>query len=261
MPRPKHDGSVDQISALTVEDGRTNSDRMREALIRFVQASRPGLLLPSERVLAERLGVARMTVRRVVEDLEHDGLVRRVPGRGTFVQERRLVHSDIFRSFSEDMRLRGMEPGDRELTVRRRTATADIAEQLGIAKGDPIVYLERVRTADGSPMALERTNLSADRFPGLEGMLHEGVSLYDTLARVYEMRLDSAEQRVAIARLTPAEAAKLDAVESAPAFLIERRAMDNMGNIAEFGRSLYRGDRYEIEMHVRRPSSGPGRPR
>lgn len=254
MPRQKQDESVDLISSLIQHSDRPRSQQVREALTQFVETARPGLLLPSERVLAEQLGLARMTVRGIVEDLENEGLIRRVPGRGTFVQERRLLYSDIFRSFSEDMRLRGMEPGDREFTVRRRVATGVVAERLEIEKGDPIVYLERIRTADGSPMALERTNLPAARFPGVEGILREGVSLYEVLARSYGVRLESAEQRISIAQLTPVEAEKLEVDAFSPAFLIERRALDNMGNIAEFGRSLYRGDRYAIEMHVRRPA-------
>ncbi len=233
---------------------RPKGEHIKDVLTTLVLESRDGSLLPSERALAERFGVARMTVRGAMEELRSRGLVRRVSGRGTFVQHPTLTHSEIFRSFSDDMRNRGMTPGSRSYRARTRPAPRDIAAKLGIEPGAPIHAIERVRTADGIPMALERTNLSADRYPRLLSVMGRDESLYDVLARVFNVRLESAEQTVSIARLSPAEAKRLEVPEYDPAFLIERVAVDNMGNVVEFGRSLYRGDRYAIQMHVSRPS-------
>ncbi len=66
------------------------------------------------------------------------------------------------------------------------------------------------------------------------------------------MRPENAEQTVAIDRLSPEDAVRLETQAGEPCFAIERKAHDNMGKTVEFGRSLYRGDRYVIEMHVGR---------
>ena len=250
MARPKHEVRDEAAAGLVIDAGRPKGEQIRAALTNLVRSSQAGMLLPSERVLAERFEVARMTVRSCLVDLETQGLVERIPGRGTFVREPRVSHSEVFRSFSEDMRRRGMEPGSRDLVVRTRKAGRDLAERLGIERGSPVLHIERVRTADGAPMALERTNLSAGRFPGLAERLDASASLYQLLGTEYGVRLDSADQRVSIGRLTAREAAKLGVDDGDPAFLIERRSLDNMGNVIEFGRSLYRADRYEILMHV-----------
>ncbi|PZF79871.1 GntR family transcriptional regulator [Jiangella anatolica] len=255
MPRPRHEPNGVAPDVFTTGDGAKGA-HIQEVLATLVQQSRDGSLLPSERVLAERFGVARMTVRGAIDELEARGMVRRVSGRGTFVQRPTLTHSEIFRSFSQDMRNRGMTPGSRSYRARTRPATRDIAERLGVDVGAPVHSIERVRTADGTPMALERTNLPAARFGTLLDVMNRDQSLYDVLARVFGVRLESAEQTVSIARLSPAEARRLEVPGYDPAFLVERRALDTMGNVVEFGRSLYRGDRYAIEMHVSRPAGG-----
>jgi GntR family transcriptional regulator len=254
VPRARHDAGEEELARLIPHDGRTKGEQIRDSLSSLVLNTRAGALLPSERVLAERFGVARMTVRWAIDALESQGLVRRVPGRGTFVEHPTLTHSEIFRSFSEDMRLRGMTPGVTHVARRRRPAPRDVAAKLGLEPGDETIYIERVRTADGIPMALERTNLSAARFPGLLDVMGKDDSLYEVLGRSFGVRLESAEQTIAIALISASEARHLEIAEGTPAFLIERLALDNMGNRIEFGRSLYRGDRYAIQMHVSRPS-------
>lgn len=257
MPRPRHDRALADVDTLPVDLSRPKGEQVRSALTALVRSSTAGALLPSERVLSQRLSVARMTVRSYLDDLEDRGLVRKIPGRGTFVSEPRIAHSEIFRSFSEDMALRGLRPGSRNLTIRVRPATHKVAARLGIEHRAQVVHVERVRTADGTPMALERTNLSHDRFPGLECMLGPDDSLYEVLGRHFHVRLDSAQQTVSIVTLTSREARVLEVGDNVAAFLIERQSLDNMGNVVEYGRSLYRGDRYEIHMRVSHPGSAP----
>lgn len=252
MPRAKHrTGALDD---LLLNPDLSKGEQIKDTLKAYVLDARDGLLLPSERVLAEHFGVARMTVRGAIDWLESQGLVRRDPGRGTFVQRPSLTHSEIFRSFSEDMRLRGMTPGAVSFKASVRKASRQVAARLGIDTGDPTFYIERIRTADKLPMALERTNLAAARFPKLLDHFGQDDSLYEVLGTVYRVQPQQAEQTISIATLSTPEARALEVAEGAPAFLIERLSSDSMGNPVEFGRSMYRGDRYVVQMHVSRPS-------
>lgn len=250
MPRPKHDA---QLVAPEWDPARPKGEQIHDILLDFVRSSPAGTLLPSERVLSERLGVARMTVRQCVQSLHDAGLVSRLPGRGTFTREPRVIHSDIFRSFSEDMELRGMRPGSRNVSMRTASASRHLAEKLGLEPGDRVYRIERIRTADDVPMALERTNLSVERFPGLEKLLSDNASLQKVLTERYGVRLDSSEQRINIATLTDREAEALEVSAGTAAFRIEALTRDAMGRPVEFGRSLYRADRYEVVLHVNRP--------
>ena len=109
-----------------------------------------------------------------------------------------------------------MTPGAKSYRARTRPATRTVATNLDIAPGEPTHYIERIRTADGIPMALERTNLATARFPTLLDVLGRDDSLYDILGRAFGVRLESARQTVTIARLTATEAKRLEVAEDRP---------------------------------------------
>lgn len=250
MARPAHTHDVGAIAQLADEAVGNKQQQIRQALLGYIADSQPGHTLPSERVLAEALGVARMTVRSSLVDLEQQGFVRRVPGRGTFVESRHGSHSTEFRSFSQDMRRRGFVPSTSGLTIRTRVADASTAEQLDLRAGDMVIDIERVRLADDAPMAVERATLPAARFPRLEAEFGPDDSLYEVLRVRYDAEPVSADQHVTVAMLEPADAARLGVDAGDAAFRIARWSRDSSGAVIEYGESLYRADRYEIYMRV-----------
>jgi len=229
---------------------RAKGEQLRELLEAMVREQPPGTLLPSERSIADRYQVARMTVRQAVTDLVNRGLVRRVNGAGTYVAEPRLTHGTTTGSFSHDMLVRGLRPGARVVSIRVRTASALVAERLQLTEGDPVVAVDRVRTADGVPFAVEQTHLSATRFPGLADLVADDVSLYAILKEHWAVQVATASHRVSVIALDDTDAALLDVPPGLPSFLIERVAYDAAGSAIEWGRSRYRGDRYDIEFDV-----------
>lgn len=225
-------------------------EQIRASLEAYVQEAEPGALIPSERALATQFQVARMTVRAAIDSLESMGLIRRAPGRGAFVQHPLLAQPDVLRSFSEDMAKRGMSPGTTGFKARVLEADVFLAERLGITPGEDVCLIERVRTADGVPMAIERINIAAGRFPGLLARIDADASVYDVLATAYGVRVETAEQTVSIAQLDTADARRLGAAAGDPCFAVVQSSFDARGDVVEFGRSLYRGDRYAIQLHV-----------
>lgn len=230
--------------------------QLHEILVRYVEGLEPGTLLPSERVLAERFQVARMTVRTEIDQLVRAGLVTRRHGQGTFVAEPKLVQSDVLVSFSQDMRSRGLTPGSRVLSIGVEAALETESKRLALPADAPIVRIVRVRTADGTPFAVERASLPSERFPGLENADFDGgASLYQLLERQYDARPQTAEQRVSAVLPDPEEAPLLGVPATQPCFRIEGVTRDAAGEILAFGQSLYRGDRYDVVMHVVRAES------
>ncbi len=225
---------------------------LQEILESYVAELEPGSPLPSERELAEHFGVARMTVRAQIERMAHRRLVYRQQGRGTFVAERRLAHTEHLTSFTEDMRKRGLVAGAQLLDVSTVRAGQALAVSLEVAAGCMVTRVRRVRTADGVPMAVEETHLPADRFPGLADHDFIENSLYELLAQHYGVLVAEAAQRVTVVTLQQGEADLLETPEGEPAFQIERVTRDGDGTVVEFACSVYRGDRYEVLMHARR---------
>ncbi|NUT20945.1 MAG: GntR family transcriptional regulator [Hamadaea sp.] len=229
---------------------RAKGEQLREILEAMVREQPPGTLLPSERSIAERFQVARMTARQAITDLVTRGLIRRVNGAGTFVAEPRLTHGTTTGSFSHDMRLRGLVPGARVVSSGVRPATGLIAQRLQLTEGDPIVALHRVRTADGVPIAVENTHLPADRFPGLLDLLGDDRSLYAILNEHWGVQIATAAHRVSVIALDDTDAELLEVPPGLPSFVIDRVAYDAAGAPIEWGRSRYRGDRYDVEFDV-----------
>lgn len=234
----------------TIDGERAKGEQLREILEAMVREQAPGALLPSERSIAVRFGVARMTVRHAITDLVTRGLVRRVNGAGTFVAETRLIQGTTTGSFTNDMRARGLAPGARVISVRERPASSLVATQLQLDEGAAVIALNRVRTASGVPIAVEHTHLPAARFPGLAELVADDQSLYAILAEHWNVEIATASHRVSAIALEETDAALLDVPEGLPSFLVERAAYDAAGTAIEWGRSRYRGDRYDIVFDV-----------
>jgi GntR family transcriptional regulator len=236
---------------------RPKGEQLRQLLDELIAELGAGSLLPSERMLADRYGVARMTVRKELDRLVAEGAAYRIQGRGTFVAEPRIVYADALKGFSEDILARGMVPGARVLAQQLVTADAALAAALERPPGTPLVLIQRVRTADDDPIALEWSHLPSEDFPGLERARLNGGSLYALLRERYGVTLGIATQRVSAVALSAEEAALLDAAEGQPAFLFRRVTRRQSGRVVEYGRSLYRGDRYELEIHQARQPVAP----
>lgn len=146
----------------------------------------PGTKLPPEPELAEELGVSRATLREALRSLEEDGFVSRTRGAGTFATHRPRLRNNLDVNFgvTEAIAAAAMTPGTIESAVHTEGATEDQAKTLDLEPGDPVVVMERVRTADGRPVVFSRDVVPAARLPAsqLAGMPLDG-SLYELLER------------------------------------------------------------------------------
>jgi GntR family transcriptional regulator len=204
--------------------------------------------LPSERELAERFAVSRVTVRKALRELSEEGLLEQIQGAGTFVNRAPHVEQRLstLTSFSEDMASRGLVAGSRWLHRTVAVATPEEALALGLSPGATVSRMQRLRTANGAPMALELAAIPSPYLPDPEAV--EG-SLYDALrARGYAPF--RALQRLTAVRLTTEQAAQLGVPEGAAALYVERRTMLEDGTPLEFVRSQYRGDAYDFIVEL-----------
>jgi GntR family transcriptional regulator len=211
---------------------------------------KPGDLLPSERELAERYRISRMTVRQALADLVNDGLLYRERGRGTFVA-RPKIHKRLssLTSFTEDMRARGKLAGAKVLELKLEPASPVVAQDLAVPTGHPIVLVERLRLADHEPVGIERSHLS---FTGCEAILEEDLSgsLYRLLKEKYGIIPTRAEERIEAGLCPAREAQWLGIHRSAPVLLITRVTYSQDGLPFEYVESVYRADRYTLHVSL-----------
>jgi GntR family transcriptional regulator len=214
----------------------------------LIASLEPGAALPSERELADRYGIARMTVRTELERFVADGLVYRIHGRGTFVAAPRVTQEMTLSSFSEDMRERGLVPGSRILACHVVLATSDVAGRLELADGAPVIRIHRVRIADGEPMAVEEAFLPADRFAGLDQADLERGSLFELLEERWGVQLATGEQRVVAVSFDATQAHLLGVEPGDPGLLFHTTGRDTADTVVYTACTWYRSDRYEIRL-------------
>lgn len=214
----------------------------------------PGDLLPSERELSERYGLSRTTVRLALKELETLGLISRKHGKGTFVSDLTGGAMDLTTnySFTEQMRDVGREPKTVELDFQTRDATKTLADRMGLRLGDRVLYMKRLRFADGVPMMLERTYVPANRFIGLTEETLSGKSLYAIIENDYHEVIRVAEEEffASVARQNDAEA--LGIPEGAPVLQLARLTYNDQNIVIEYTHSVARADQFKYKVtHVR----------
>lgn len=232
--------------------GTPKGQALRAILEDLLAGLEPGSALPSERELAERFGVARMTVRNEIERLTAEGSVYRLHGRGTFAAEPRIAQAGAFSSFTEDMVARGLAPGSTVTSSEVIAADGFLAAALEVKPGDDCFRLDRVRTADGHPMAIEQAYLPLQLFEGIERVDFTDASLFEVLGGRFDVVLGEAQQRVVAVRIEADEAPLLRVPEGAPGLRFHTVARNRDGTPVYYAISLYRGDRYEIALRQTR---------
>lgn len=230
---------------------------------RLLEAIENGHLKPGDRVLSERelttqFAVSRMTARQALTELENQGYLYRVQGKGTFVANPKLEQPLAgLTSFTEEMRRRGLEPAARVLAAEEVVAGRKVARALGIGESAPVYRLERLRLAGGEPMALEISHLPAAAVPGLLDRGPVEQSLYRILQERYGLRPVKAMQSLEAVAANAYEAEILHVREGTPLLLLERIARDAQDRPVEYVHSLYRGDRYRFTTELIRREDGP----
>ncbi|GAB3190310.1 GntR family transcriptional regulator [Nesterenkonia suensis] len=213
----------------------------------------PGVMIPSERALMGAYGVSRATVRKAVDTLIVDGLLRRVQGKGTFVAQSRLESRLHLASFTQDMRRRGLRPTTRLISCEAVEPPPEAAASLGMQGEGPrgkVWALTRVRCADDEPIAVETGWYPVALFPDLDRRNLTG-SLYEIFSTDYGIGIDSAEQTLWGESADGPTARLLDADLATP-LLVFRRVSRAVGRPAEHVVSRYRGDRYQVHMSLSR---------
>jgi GntR family transcriptional regulator len=222
---------------------------LRPQVRELLAALRVGDRLPSERELSDSWNVARMTVRRALDEFLMEGVIERRHGSGTFVAPRPFVKALGLTSFSEDMKERGLVPGSRLISLATIEADSQVAKQLRIAVGTPVYRFTRLRLGSGEPLAVETVWIRTSLVPGLSEY-DLGGSLYKTLADRY--RIVVAGAKVSIQPTLP-DLRVRELLEIGPqqsCLLIQMVDTDAKGTVLMAASCTYRGDKYQLSAEV-----------
>jgi DNA-binding GntR family transcriptional regulator len=207
---------------------------------------RPGSRLENEVSLGQRYGFSRPTVRRALQVLVDKGLLVRRRGIGTQVVHGQVTRSVELTSLFEDLGRTGQNPTTKVTGHEIGTADSAVAQTLGIAEGDRVLHITRLRYADGVPLAILENTLPSD-FTDFTASDLETLGLYQLL-RTRGVTMSVADQRIGARSASPTESELLELPKGAALLTMTRTAFDNSGRAVEFGRHVYSPDLYSFQI-------------
>ncbi|GGG69735.1 GntR family transcriptional regulator [Corynebacterium pelargi] len=211
--------------------------------------------LESERVLLEQFEVSRSTIRKALDLLESDGLIRRRQGRGggTFVQTKPpQVDLNEISGFMPQLRARGLSVDSELLSASLDYATATHAEHLQIPLRSPMFRVERLRRVEGVPLLIEDSVFPATAFPEL---LEEDLtqSLYELLDRRFHRAPRSKQEVIVPAMPNARQREHLQLLKKELVLKIMRTAFDGDGVPIEYSVDVLRSDVARIRVATNHP--------
>ena len=244
----------DQLIALikaglpVTRDARPMYRKLSDSVARLIQdgSLQAQDVLPSERLLAEQIGVSRVTIRRTIEDLVSKGLLAKRQGAKTTVMPRLQKALSQLIGFSDEIRARGMEPSAKWLSCDTAVPTPVEAVALGLPPGEKVLRMSRLRLADGQPIALERAVVPARILPSSE-LVEQ--SLYEALRQQGAFPVRGL-QRIRAGIADAEDARQLGNEPGTPILIVERRCFLEDGRAVEFTETRYNGAIYDFLMEL-----------
>lgn len=218
---------------------------------------RVGELIPPEPELQKKFGVSRLTIREAVQQLVDQGMLRKCQGRGTFVVRPEGSHRKGFLySPAEEILARSHALSTDVVVVQQLRADASVAAKLRCRVGEPIVFLKRLRYADGIPAQLISSYLPHDRVPGLESIDFRERFLYKTLEEEYGFKLKEADEVIEATKVDKVDAELLQLKVGQPVLLTKRWTYLTDGTTIEYNEIRYTPNvlTYSIRLEGREQS-------
>ncbi|MDR7150136.1 GntR family transcriptional regulator [Hydrogenophaga palleronii] len=214
---------------------------------------KPHEQLPSESEMMTAFNVSRITVRQALNDLQNEGLVFRIHGKGTFVSKPKAFQ-DLGRlqGFGEAMRKMGYETFARVVSMRTVAPSAQVQERLQLSKRAKVTELQRIRFLNREPISLDVTYLPADIGARLAKEDLASRDIFVILENDYGMSLGHADLQIGSTLADERLAGQLQVEEGSPVLVIERTTHTTDGKPIDYEHLYYRGDAFQYKVRVDR---------
>lgn len=214
---------------------------------------KPKEKIPAEPELSAEYSVSRITVRRAVEELCNEGYLVKMQGRGTFVStpriHRKMTGGNRMESFSKTCQALGMVPGARLLDRKIVPVRSDEREFFGCSPDDLLIYVQRIRTADGQPIFEENLFFPYEPFKALMKCNWTDTSAFANIEAVSGRRChDTYRRTIEVVRATAEQAPLLNVPLGEPLLYLNVYFVDQDRKPLCIGRQYYVGSRYMFEL-------------
>lgn len=222
----------------------------------IVTAIKSGKIKQGDRTLSEneiiaRYEVSNTTARKALQEMEHEGWITKIKGKGAFVRTDAVARRiNKILSFTRNMIQAGRKPSTRLLDSRIiKTDYSSVINGRRYTVKAPVFKINRLRLADGAPMMLETRYISMALCPGIDKMNLED-SLYEIYEKEYKLHLTRIEQTLGVEMLSSVIMGFFDLQETAPAFRVEGVTFCGKDLVLEIELSLYHGKEYKFVVEA-----------
>jgi len=207
--------------------------------------------IPSERELMDIFSVSRTTVREAVAALEREGVVEKRHGKGTFITLRPIQEQWLgnISTFSDTIKRAGMKPGAKLLSKGIKSSSKFISDKFG---GREFYEIERLRSANGVIVAIERKCFEVEIGLKLASYDLNDANIYKLLEFNIGITPWTAEEFITSNKPSAEDAALLDIPKSSSVLTVERSTRDPNGVLIEFVSTIFRSDKYSLNIHMSR---------
>ena len=204
----------------------------------------------SEREICEIYNVSRTTVRQAMDELEKEGYIYKLHGKGTFVSYKKQQYRfQKLKGFTEVMSERGFNINNKILEFEIGTQNKIIRENLSIKNEHELIYkIKRLRIIDNEPFALETVYIPETKCAGLKEVLKEEDSLYRVFREEYNHKIEKAIQTIEPITLNKESSKLLNRDINSLALKFARKVYTKDQSILEYTISIFTSDKHQYQI-------------
>ncbi|HHU90121.1 MAG TPA: GntR family transcriptional regulator [Clostridiaceae bacterium] len=220
---------------------------IREKLEKEIWVS--GDLIPSENELSKECGVSRMTVRNVITKLVQEGLLFRIPGKGTYVSEPKIIADTLsYAGIREQLEKMGYEVTTKLLEAAAKTGTKEMCDVFEIEPNSLLYTIKRIRYVRNEPFSLHTSYIPVELAPGLDKLNLVNEQLCTILSNEYGLIREHTQETLESVAATKEEAKLLNIPIHHPLLLLQDTIIGKNGKPFEISSVLFRGEKIKLRL-------------
>ena len=214
---------------------------------------KPDSNIPSENELSNIYGISRMTVRSVLNLLVREGLIYKVPGKGTFVSKPKIVLSQM--AIQDQLEQMGYETSTKLVSIEKDIVSFKITKSLNLSSNTQMYILKRIRYIKEEPFSIHISYIPVSLCPSLESKDLEGVQFCNILRNEYQIKIGKTVETLESTNATIEEAKMLSVKKLFPLLLLDSIVYSEDELPIEFSKVLFRGDKIKLHLEFNNNNS------
>ena len=210
---------------------------------------KPNTRIPSESELSREYGVSRMTIRVTLERLVSNGLLYRVPGKGTFVASEKIESQPLVQlGIREQLEQRGYETHTHVLSVNKIMPDTMVCKHLQISDQEKVFQIHSLRFVKKAPFSIHTSYIPCKSCPDIQKQNLEDMQLCDIIEKVYGHPIMRRVETLEAVSALPEEASLLELDTFHPLLMLENDVYTLNDQPIEYNKVLFRGDRIKLRL-------------